>query len=78
MIVFNITTSYGTAWLEYLNESIGKENNLIWDYDGIGSFPGDYFFTTNQITDDLVNINMVFNSINKLDCLVGVIKVEVS
>ena len=75
-IILNITTSYPDAWIEYFNSSLVTEANLIWDYDGIGAFDGDYYFTTNKITDDLTNINFVLNSIYRLDCIIGVVQVE--
>lgn len=78
ILVFNITTNYGDAWFEYLNKTLGVGNNLIWDYDGIGSFPGDYFITTEKISDELVNIKLILNTVFKLDCQIGVIKIEVS
>jgi hypothetical protein len=75
-ILFNITTSYPQAWIDYLNETLMHNTGLVWDTDGIGAFNGDFFTTTTHISDKLTNIKLVLNSIYKLDCVVGVIQVE--
>jgi hypothetical protein len=75
-VVFNITTSYPEAWIEYLNNTLTYNTNLIWDIDGIGAYNGDYYLTMTRVTDELTNINLVLDSIYRLDCLIGVISVE--
>jgi hypothetical protein len=75
-IRFNITTSYPNAWLEYMNNTLVNSADLIWDNDGIGAFEGDYYITTEQKTEELTNINFILNSINKMDCLIGIVQVE--
>jgi len=77
-IVINITTSNDEAWYNYLNQSFIRYENLVWDYDGAGAFEGDYYITKTKINDELMNINVIFNSIYKLDCLIGIIKVEIT
>jgi hypothetical protein len=78
MIVFNITTQYDSSWFEYLNDTLTNDNDLIWDHDGIGSFPGDYFIVTTELSDELVNVRLIFNSVNKLECVIGVVKIELT
>ncbi|MCK5561047.1 MAG: hypothetical protein KAJ51_10655, partial [Thermoplasmata archaeon] len=75
-IRFNITTSYPNAWLDYLNNTLVNSADLIWDNDGIGAFEGDYYITTEQKTEELTNINLILNSINKMDCLIGIVQVD--
>jgi hypothetical protein len=78
MLVLNFTTKYGDAWFEYLNYTLTSQNNLVWDSDGIGSLYGDYFITETEITDEIYNINLVLNSVNRLDCVIGVVRMELS
>lgn len=75
-IRFNITTSYPNAWIEYMNTTLVNSADLIWDNDGIGAFEGDYYITTEPKTEELTNINLILNSINKMDCLIGIVQVE--
>ncbi len=78
MLVLNITTHYADAWYKYLNDTLAKDNKMIWDYDGVGSYPGDYYITLTEITDELGIINLVLNSVTNLECVIGVVKVELS
>ncbi len=77
-----LITIYGNAWYKYLNGSLngtlGIGDILIWDYDRIGSFPGDYYITKKKISDKLYNINLILTTTYKLDCQVGVLNIEVS
>lgn len=77
-IVINITTTYGDAWIDYLNKTLTNTANLIWDFDFTGAFQGDYYMTTTQITDELLNIKLILNSIYKLECVIGIVEVELS
>ena len=77
-IVINITTTYGDAWIEYLNKTLTIGANLIWDFDSTGAFQGDYYMTTTQITDELTNIKLILNSIYKLECVIGIVEVELN
>jgi len=77
-IVINITTTYGDAWIEYLNKTLTIGANLIWDFDSTGAFQGDYYMTTTQITDELTNIKLILNSIYKLECVIGIVAVELN
>lgn len=76
-IIFNITTSNGNAWADYFNESLVEGKDLIWDNDGEGAFPGDYYITTTQLVDNQVNVKLIINSIYKMDCKIGIVKVDV-
>jgi hypothetical protein len=78
MIVFNITTQYENSWFEYFNDTLTNDNDLIWDSDGIGSFPGDYFVITTELSDDLINIQLILNYVNKLECIIGIVKIELT
>ena len=73
----NMTTPNGEAWLDYLNTTMVKNTDIIYDIDGPGPFPGEYYITSTEGTDELTHIQMVLYSVYKLDCLIGVIKVEV-
>ncbi len=73
-IRFNITTKYSGAWFTYLNNSFVENTDLIWDYDGVGAFPGDYYITTEQIDDEFTTISVILNSVFKLDCIIGVVE----
>ena len=73
-IVLEITTPYGEAWLDYLNNTFAKKAELVWDYDGVGAFAGDYYIITADVTDELTNIKIVINSIFKLECLIGIVE----
>jgi len=77
-IVINVTTTYGDAWIEYLNKTLTIGANLIWDFDSTGAFQGDYYITTTQITDELTNIKLILNSIYKLECVIGIVEVELN
>jgi hypothetical protein len=75
-IVFNVTTAYPEAWIEYLNDTMAKYAGLVWDNDGIGAFYGDYYFTTIKKTETLTEVRLFLNSVYKMDCLIGIIKAE--
>ena len=77
-IVFDITTKNGDAWFEYFNRTLSSDKNLIWDFDGPGAFEGDYYLTMNEVGDDFANVKLVINSIYKLDCTIGIIKVNLA
>ncbi|WP_455393168.1 hypothetical protein [[Eubacterium] cellulosolvens] len=75
-IRFNITTSYPEAWVDYLNNTLARNAELVWDIDGIGAYVGDYYITTEQKTEELTNVNLILSSIYQMDCIIGIVQVE--
>jgi hypothetical protein len=75
-VIMNITTAYPDAWFQYLNYTLVEEYGLVWDYDGLGAFSGDYYVSMVEASDELTIINLIIKSINKMDCTIGIFQVE--
>ena len=60
-IIFNITTAYPEAWVDFFNNTLVKEANLVWDYDGVGAFYGDYYITSELQSSGLTEIKLILN-----------------
>ena len=75
-IILNITTAYPNAWFQYLNYTLVDEYGLVWDYDGPGAFSGDFYISMVEVSDELTMINIILNSVYKLDCTIGIFQVE--
>ena len=64
------------AWFQYLNQTLVSEYGLVWDYDGLGAYSGDYHIIMEEVSNEFTIIRMIINSVNKLECTIGIFQVE--